>query len=432
MAIAEGVACAHSAGVTHRDLKPSNVFVTVNDGIKLVDFGLARSSGAAASELDHAGTPEYMAPEQLDGQAGDMRSDVYALGLILYELFGGRRLPTGNRGHAEVAALELDVPAALRQVCARALALSPRARYGDGIALFDALQRARLEIERRRRIRWLATVGTTLLVVLAVGLGFWLRARHRETTRVRLAGEVAVEVRDIEARLRYAHLQPLHDVEPDEAAVRATMHDLEQKLDGVGDFGEGAGELALGRGYLALHDAANAQRHLEAAERLGYRGPEVSEALGVALGERYRTEAIAADRIKDPDERVAARARLQALYRAPGLALLHRSRPSSAYTLALIALYEQRYDDALALSEQAFAKTSWMYEAIALGGEVHVERARTLEENGRYKEVLAELEAAGEAYARASAIGRSDPALLRAEITRAARELRLPSEHVAQ
>jgi serine/threonine protein kinase len=84
-----GLAAAHDKGVLHRDLKPANVMLDSRGRARLTDFGLA---GAEDADLDLAGTPAYMAPEQLRGEPASMRSEVYALGLVLYELFTGRRL----------------------------------------------------------------------------------------------------------------------------------------------------------------------------------------------------------------------------------------------------------------------------------------------------------------------------------------------------
>ena len=85
-----GLAAAHERGVLHRDLKPANVMLDGDGNVRLTDFGLAIVEGDAAAE--RAGTPQYMAPEQLRGEAPSVRSDIYALGLVLFELFTGRRV----------------------------------------------------------------------------------------------------------------------------------------------------------------------------------------------------------------------------------------------------------------------------------------------------------------------------------------------------
>jgi serine/threonine protein kinase len=86
-----GLAAAHEAGVLHRDLKPANVMLDKRGKVRITDFGLAGLSAAAGDEL-RSGTPAYMAPEQLSGQPATEQSDIYALGLVLYEVFTGKRV----------------------------------------------------------------------------------------------------------------------------------------------------------------------------------------------------------------------------------------------------------------------------------------------------------------------------------------------------
>jgi serine/threonine protein kinase/tetratricopeptide (TPR) repeat protein len=90
--IAEGMAEAHKLGVVHRDLKPSNVMIDRDGNAKIMDFGIARSIYAAGMTAEGAmiGTPEYMSPEQVDGRETDGRSDIYSLGIVLFEMVTGR------------------------------------------------------------------------------------------------------------------------------------------------------------------------------------------------------------------------------------------------------------------------------------------------------------------------------------------------------
>jgi serine/threonine-protein kinase len=87
--ICAGLAAAHTQGILHRDLKPANIMIDGRGRARITDFGLAGFAGGAESREDRSGTPAYMAPEQLAGSAASERSDIYALGLILYEIFAG-------------------------------------------------------------------------------------------------------------------------------------------------------------------------------------------------------------------------------------------------------------------------------------------------------------------------------------------------------
>ena len=86
-----GLAAAHDRGVLHRDLKPSNVMIDGRGRVRITDFGLAVASGAGVVEAETSGTPAYMAPEQLEGKSATVQSDLYSLGLVLYEISTGRK-----------------------------------------------------------------------------------------------------------------------------------------------------------------------------------------------------------------------------------------------------------------------------------------------------------------------------------------------------
>jgi serine/threonine-protein kinase len=106
--ICAGLSAAHDKGVLHRDLKPANIMVDGRGRAKITDFGLAVAAGEA-TEGEFSGTPAYMAPEQLSGKGASIRTDIYALGLVLYELYTGRKAFEGasfqelKRKHSEEA-----------------------------------------------------------------------------------------------------------------------------------------------------------------------------------------------------------------------------------------------------------------------------------------------------------------------------------------
>ena len=150
--IAAGLAAAHGLGVVHRDLKPANVMIDGRGRARITDFGLAIVAEEAEGATEIAGTPVYMAPEQLRGESTTERSDLYALGLVLYEMVTGeRRFQAGSvpellsrheesRPEALSGRLaEVDVDPALRTVIDRCLRERPEDRPGSIHAVLAAL-----------------------------------------------------------------------------------------------------------------------------------------------------------------------------------------------------------------------------------------------------------------------------------------------------
>ena len=149
-----GVAAAHRAGIIHRDLKPANLMVTRDDVVKVMDFGIAKRQGvtSATKASTSIGSPFYMAPEQILGRAVDRRTDVYALGITLYELLSGYR-PFNTRGKAEYLVLDAHVndmpepptvyrfglPQPVVDAVMRSLAKDPDARFQSAEDFMNAL-----------------------------------------------------------------------------------------------------------------------------------------------------------------------------------------------------------------------------------------------------------------------------------------------------
>jgi len=151
-AICRGLAVAHKTGVLHRDLKPENVIVAADDTPRLMDFGIAVESALYRGEKEDTvpGTPQFLAPELLRGDAPSVRTDIYAMGVVLYEMFTGQ-VPFDDPDTARLVrrviieappkaeTLRPDLPPELLGILDRAIAKDPQVRFPDADSLADAI-----------------------------------------------------------------------------------------------------------------------------------------------------------------------------------------------------------------------------------------------------------------------------------------------------
>jgi serine/threonine protein kinase len=196
--ICNGLAAAHRIGVLHRDLKPENVMVGEDGRPLLMDFGIAVETGGYVPQGETVpGTPQFLAPELLQGEAPSVRTDVYAMGVLLYEMFTGR-VPIDDENTARlvrrivreappsVASLRPDLPPDLAAILDRSIAKDPQARFPDAPALADAI----VAFEGQVLDRVLAEVSVTrakmvkLMVILEANKSLAATLDTTETLRI--------------------------------------------------------------------------------------------------------------------------------------------------------------------------------------------------------------------------------------------------------
>jgi dienelactone hydrolase len=246
--IADALTAAHAHGIVHRDLKPGNIMIA-GGHVKVLDFGIAThwhpadpqaetvSLGTTPAITAHGraiGTPQYMSPEQAEGKPVDARSDVFAFGIVLYEMVCGQRPFRGDTTLATLAAtlqaipesprrLRRDMPKPLEQLILRCLEKKPDARFSSGEELRDAFQ----ALEQRATassiaIPRVALIAALAVLVLGVAIFAWRsyqtasRVRWVETTVVPEIARLLQADRTLEARRLYRQAE---EMSPDSRAL---------------------------------------------------------------------------------------------------------------------------------------------------------------------------------------------------------------------
>ena len=384
--VAGALAAAHAERIVHRDLKPENVMITEGFGVKVLDFGIARSlrhgdreaartggrgwvgpsasppessaretqefpssalegvatAGGSGVEAEIAGTfrttagivagtAAYMSPEQARGEEITEASDLYSLGVMLQELVTSRPAydAEDDMGLLVKVSRAQTVPLAgqdpdVAELIADLESLDPRKRPTAP----DTAARIRWVLDRparlrRRRIRAAVTAVVGAALVVAVSLAVASRVQARR--QALLAQRFGQQVERVEGLLWREESLPRHDMRPARQRMRERLAAIEDELRRAGHIAEAPGHAALGRGFLALGEPDEARRHLEAAWSADFRTPETAYALGLTLGQLYQRELQGLNRIASRGEREAKRKAIEAELKEPALGHLRAS-----------------------------------------------------------------------------------------------------------
>ena len=217
---AQGLLKAHEKGIIHRDLKPANLFITQDHIVKILDFGLAKLRGGTKLTTTGTtlGTVSYMSPEQARGEEVDERTDIWSLGVVMYEMLTGQLPFRGEYEQAvmysilnaepePMAACRKEIPAVFEQICGKALVkdrtgrfqtmnemagLLQRLKEGDARGLQEILK-ATLPKVRRQKVRRAVFIYGGALILLLAAVGISLSLRHKEAKPAWMDPEIPPE-----------------------------------------------------------------------------------------------------------------------------------------------------------------------------------------------------------------------------------------------
>lgn len=467
--VCAAVSYAHRNLVVHRDIKPTNILVTSEGVPKLLDFGIATIVQTEEPGMTATGvrlmTPEFASPEQAQGLPVTTASDVYSLGVVLYELLTGRSpYHFTNRTPIEVARVitsaDLSLPSAMihtaeakprttisfrkipegnldrlrrrlqgdmDNIILMALRKEPERRY-QSVEQFSEDIRRHLEglpvIARKDTFSYRAskfvqrnkvTVAAAVFAILALLISATVAGiiQWRANQQARMLQEFGAEAARIEGIMRFAYLMPLHDISPEREIVMKRMRAINARMAELGTNAQGPGHYAIGRAFMALQQYEDARKHFERAlNENGYRTPEVAYSYGLTLAMLYQTELQAAARISSKELRETRMKEIQRDYKDPAVSFIREGRGSSEYSEyaeAVVEFLDERYEKSTQKSEKAMQQTPWLYESKRLEAESYRKMGQKFYKEGNHSEALTSFTKAQEAFKNSILKGASDP-----------------------
>ena len=456
--VCQAVAFAHERGVIHRDLNPSNILVTSDPQpcAKIIDFGIAKSldlPGVQQALETKAGglmgTPCYMAPEQTRGETADVRTDIYGLGTVLYQLIWGeppfdpaqqlqkmlqqiqqetprflhtRAIPKNKKGLPE------NIPRELVWILEKALAKMPGERYPSAKALESDIRQLRdgapVSVGPPRWSyrfgKWLARRRKRLIpiglgLVLALLVSIWVVHTFSKTARIRRIAQRDRElIRDVERLDRMvaaAKMAPLHHLGQERTAVLEHQRQWLSALDSA--YEPGSMLFALGRTHLMLGEDDAAVEAFRRSENQGFQDPLMNYYLGLAYGRHFWREKQALRFLGSPAWRASQLKVLERRFLEPAKVYLDHADaafvPAPAYLLGWKRFLAGEYVGAIPELERLIQQSGQFYQGHLLIGDCYLALAQADQDQGETEGALHAYKQALAAYREANHIARSDP-----------------------
>jgi eukaryotic-like serine/threonine-protein kinase len=447
------ISYAHRNLVVHRDIKPSNILVT-SDGVpKLLDFGIAKILLTDSGEKSTATgiqfmTPEYASPEQAQGHQVTTLTDVYSLGVLLYELLTGQfPYPLKNRSALEIlrtiTETQPQLPSAiiddskqrrrlrgdLDNIVLMTLRKEPPRRYQSVDQLSEDIRRhlqglpiaAHKDTITYRASRFIlrnrvaVAIVVAALVTLAAFAGIM---QSRANKQAKLFQEFGQEVTRIESFMRYAYLLPQHNIERDKKRVKDRLDYIKKKMDSMGTSSYGAGYYSLGRGFLSLHRYQDAYNNLILAwQKYQYQEPAAANALGLALAMLYQEKILEAEQLYSREQLNQRKSEFEKLYLSPAVQYIKKGEnvsESPQYVQAILHFLQKQYPQALNQANAAEQDVPWNYESKKLQGDIFTAMGNEQSELGKITKGFELYGKANTSYLEAAKKGESDPQIYEA------------------
>lgn len=443
--VASAVQAAHAAGIVHRDLKPGNILVSRNDDNRfhayVLDFGLARAvddaTVTATGQL--LGTPAYMSPEQARGEPANVRSDLFSLGVVAFEVLAGQRpyhadgvtellLQVASRDAPPIRSVDPRLPESVARIVQHCLEQKPSWRYASARALHDDLRAAALGqsvaaptvggwYRLRRRVARSPLLSAAVSIaavslVAAIAFSTWQQLRLRQ-----IAASLETIQRatvGAESNLRLIYSKPLHDVGQE---VSTLLDRAQQELDALDSTDAmllRARHVARARLAFARGEMAEAVTSLDRARELGPLDDSQAELLAHAHASRYFDRVAEAGRLRDPDSYEAALTRARTDHLDPARALLSEvKQPTLATTGALEAQLAGNTEAALSALDQPLPDEIWPLPRWQLAAELLRSEAAEHMRAGEIEQGREVLKRAIELSIKSVDLARSDPASYR-------------------